>query len=64
MNAFRANPKLTEVIGERAGPSVLALPRSPDQDHFFGRLNCYMTPDVTSASLVKAYGTSNAMPGS
>ncbi len=60
MNAFRANPKLTEVIGEREGPLgrslYLARPiRITDK----GCLSCHTTPEMAPASLVKAYGTSN-----
>jgi protein-histidine pros-kinase len=60
VNAFRANAKLTEVIGEREGPLgrslYLARPiKIMDQ----GCLSCHTTPEMAPASVVKAYGTSN-----
>lgn len=60
VNAFRANGKLTEIIGERAGPLgrslYLARPiRITDK----GCLSCHTTPELAPASVVKAYGTSN-----
>ncbi|HTS01674.1 MAG TPA: DUF3365 domain-containing protein [Thermoanaerobaculia bacterium] len=60
VNAFRANAKLTEVIGEREGPLgrslYLARPiKITDQ----GCLSCHTTPEMAPASVVKAYGTNN-----
>jgi protein-histidine pros-kinase len=59
VNAFRADGKLKEIIGERDGPlgRSLYLAR-PIQITDPGCLSCHTTPDQTPASVVKAYGTS------
>ncbi|HQR46303.1 MAG TPA: DUF3365 domain-containing protein [Thermoanaerobaculia bacterium] len=59
VNAFRADGKLKEIIGERDGPlgRSLYLAR-PIQITDAGCLSCHTAPDQTPASVVKAYGTS------
>jgi protein-histidine pros-kinase len=59
VNAFRADGKLKEIIGERDGPlgRSLYLAR-PIQITDAGCLSCHTSPDQTPASVVKAYGTS------
>ena len=60
VNAFRADAKLTEIIGEREGPlgRSLYLAR-PIRITDAGCLACHTTPELAPASVVKAYGTSN-----
>jgi HAMP domain-containing protein len=58
VNAFRADPKLKEIIGEREGSLGRALYLGrPIQITDGGCLSCHTTPDVAPASVVKAYGT-------
>ena len=59
VNAFRADGKLKEIIGERDGPlgRSLYLAR-PIQITDAGCLSCHTAPDQTPAAVVKAYGTS------
>ncbi|MFI5181693.1 MAG: DUF3365 domain-containing protein [Thermoanaerobaculia bacterium] len=59
VNAFRADEKLHEIIGEREGPlgRSLYLAR-PIQITDAGCLSCHTAPDQTPAAVVKAYGTS------
>ena len=60
VNAFRADPKLTEVIGEREGPLGRALHLArPIKITDSGCLTCHTTPEMAPASVVKAYGTNN-----
>lgn len=60
VNAFRADPKLTEVIGEREGPLGRSLHLArPIKITDAGCLTCHTTPELAPASVVKAYGTSN-----
>ncbi|MBI4915009.1 MAG: DUF3365 domain-containing protein [Acidobacteria bacterium] len=58
VNAFRADLKLKEIIGERDGPlgRSLYLGR-PIQITDAGCLSCHTTPEETPAAVVKAYGT-------
>jgi protein-histidine pros-kinase len=59
VNAFRANEKLPELIGERDAPLGRALYLAqPLKITDPGCLSCHTTPDVAPASVVKAYGTS------
>jgi HAMP domain-containing protein len=59
VNAFRADPKLREIVGERDGPLGRALYLShPIQITDPACLSCHTAPDQTPASVVKAYGTS------
>jgi protein-histidine pros-kinase len=59
VNAFRADGKLKEIIGERDGPLGRSLYLSrPIQITDAGCLSCHTTPDQTPAAVVKAYGTS------
>ena len=59
VNAFRANEKLSELIGERDAPLGRALYLArPIKITDAGCLSCHTTPDVAPASVVKAYGTS------
>lgn len=60
VNAFRADEKLKEVIGEREGPlgRSLYLAR-PIKITDAGCLACHTTPEMAPASVVKAYGSSN-----
>ena len=58
VNAFRADPKLKEIIGERDAPLGRSLYLAhPIQITDAGCLACHTTPDQTPASVVKAYGT-------
>lgn len=58
VNAFRSDPKLKEIIGERDGPLGRSLYLAhPIQITDPGCLSCHTTPDQTPASVVKAYGT-------
>jgi len=59
VNAFRADPSLKEIVGQREGSlgAALYLGR-PIQITDPGCLSCHTTPQVAPASLVKAYGTS------
>jgi HAMP domain-containing protein len=59
VNAFRADAKLKEIIGERDGPlgRSLYLAR-PIQITDAGCLSCHTAPDQTPASVVKTYDTS------
>ena len=60
VNAFRADPKLTEVIGEREGPLGRALHLArPIKITDAGCLACHTTPELAPASVVKAYGLNN-----
>ncbi len=58
VNAFRADGKLKEIIGERDGPlgRSLYLAR-PIQITDAGCLSCHTAPDQTPAAVVKVYGT-------
>jgi len=59
VNAFRANEKLPELIGERDASLGRALYLArPIKITDAGCLSCHTTPDVAPASVVKAYGTS------
>jgi HAMP domain-containing protein len=59
VNAFRADTKLNEIIGERDGPLGRSLYLSrPIQILDKACLSCHTTPEETPASVVKAYGTS------
>ena len=59
VNAFRADMKLPEIIGERDGPLGRSLYLSrPIQILDKACLSCHTTPDETPASVVRAYGTS------
>src|SRR5450759_2725953 len=56
VNAFRANEKLPEIIGERDAPLGRALyPARPIKITDAGCLSCHTTPDVAPASVVKVY---------
>jgi len=59
VNSFRADKKLTEIIGERDAPlgRSLYLAR-PIAILDPGCLSCHTTPEMTPASVVKRYGTS------
>ncbi len=60
VNAFRADPKLSEIIGERQGPLGRSLHLArPIKITDAGCLSCHTTPEVAPASVVKAYGTNN-----
>ena len=60
VNAFRADGKLAEIIGERDGPLGRSLHLArPIKITDAGCLACHTTPEVAPASVVKAYGTSN-----
>jgi protein-histidine pros-kinase len=60
VNAFRADGKLTEVIGERDGPLGRSLHLArPIKITDAGCLSCHTTPELAPASVVKAYGTNN-----
>jgi protein-histidine pros-kinase len=59
VNAFRADAKLPEIIGERDGPLGRSLYLShPIQILDKSCLTCHTSPEETPASVVKAYGTS------
>jgi HAMP domain-containing protein len=59
VNAFRADTKLPEIIGERDGPLGRSLYLSrPIQVTDKACLACHTSPEETPASVVKAYGTS------
>ncbi len=59
VNAFRSDPKLREIVGERDGPLGRSLYLGhPIQITDAACLSCHTTPDQTPASVVKAYGTS------
>jgi len=59
VNAFRADTKLPEIIGERDGPLGRSLYLSrPIQILDKACLSCHTTPEETPASVVRAYGTS------
>jgi protein-histidine pros-kinase len=59
VNAFRANEKLPEIIGERDAPLGRALYLArPIKITDAGCLSCHTTPEIAPASVVKAYGTS------
>jgi protein-histidine pros-kinase len=59
VNAFRANEKLSEIIGERDAPLGRALYLArPIKITDAGCLSCHTTPEMAPASVVKAYGTS------
>jgi HAMP domain-containing protein len=59
VNAFRGDPKLREIIGERDGPlgRSLYLAR-PIQITDAACLSCHRTPETAPVSVVKAYGPS------
>jgi protein-histidine pros-kinase len=60
VNAFRADGKLAEIIGERDGPLGRSLHLArPIKITDAGCLACHTTPEVAPASVVKAYGTNN-----
>jgi HAMP domain-containing protein len=60
VNAFRADGKLKEIIGERDGPLGRSLHLArPIKITDAGCLSCHTSPEVAPASVVKAYGTSN-----
>ena len=60
VNAFRADGKLAEIIGERDGPLGRSLHLArPIKITDAGCLTCHTTPEVAPASVVKAYGTNN-----
>ncbi len=57
VNAFRADPKLPEIIGERDAPLGRALYLArPIVVTDPGCLSCHTTPEATPASVVKRYG--------
>jgi HAMP domain-containing protein len=59
VNAFRADPKLPEILGERDAPLGRALYLArPIQITDPGCLSCHTTPETTPASVVRRYGTS------
>jgi protein-histidine pros-kinase len=59
VNAFRADTKLDEIIGERDGPLGKSLYLShPIQVTDKACLACHTSPETTPASVVRAYGTS------
>jgi protein-histidine pros-kinase len=59
VNAFRADMKLPEIIGERDGPLGRSLYLShPIQILDKACLACHTSPEETPASVVKVYGTS------
>jgi HAMP domain-containing protein len=59
VNAFRADPKLPEIIGERDAPLGRALYLArPITITDPGCLSCHTTPDATPVSLVRRYGSS------
>jgi HAMP domain-containing protein len=58
VNAFRADPKLMEVIGEREASLGRALYLArPITIVDAGCLSCHTTPEMSPASVVKKYGT-------
>jgi HAMP domain-containing protein len=59
VNAFRADPKLTEIVGERDAPlgEALYLAR-PITVRDPGCLSCHTTPETAPASIVRRYGAS------
>ncbi len=58
VNAFRADAKLPEIIGEREGPLGRSLYLSrPIQITDAACLSCHTSPEQTPASVIKAYGT-------
>jgi len=58
VNAFRGDPKMREIIGERDTPLGRALYLArPITITDPGCLSCHTTPETTPASLVKRYGT-------
>jgi HAMP domain-containing protein len=60
VNAFRADGKLKEIIGERDGPLGRSLHLArPITITDAGCLTCHTTPEAAPASVVKAYGTNN-----
>ncbi len=59
VNAFRADPKLTEIIGERDAPLGRALYLShPIQVADRACLSCHTSPEETPAAMVRTYGVS------
>src|SRR5512143_495419 len=59
VNAFRSDPKLPEIIGERDAPLGRALYLArPITVTDPGCLSCHTTPESTPASVVRRYGTS------
>ncbi|HTY40523.1 MAG TPA: DUF3365 domain-containing protein [Thermoanaerobaculia bacterium] len=59
VNAFRADPKLPEIVGERDAPLGRALYLArPIAITDPGCLSCHTTPDATPASVVRRYGSS------
>ena len=57
VNAFRSDPKLPEIIGERDAPLGRALYLArPIVVTDPGCLSCHTTPEATPASVVKRYG--------
>ena len=57
VNAFRADPKLPEIVGERDAPLGRALYLArPIVVTDPGCLSCHTTPEATPASVVKRYG--------
>jgi HAMP domain-containing protein len=57
VNAFRSDPKLPEIIGERDAPLGRALYLArPITVTDPGCLSCHTTPEATPASVVKRYG--------
>lgn len=59
VNAFRSDPKLQEIVGEREGPLGRALYLArPIQITDAACLSCHTTPETAPASVVKAYGPS------
>ena len=58
VGAFRGDPKMREIIGERETPLGRALYLArPITITDPGCLSCHTTPDATPASMVKRYGT-------
>jgi len=58
VNAFRNDPKLPEIIGERDAPLGRALYLArPITVTDPGCLSCHTTPESTPASVVRRYGT-------
>jgi HAMP domain-containing protein len=59
VNAFRSDPRLREIIGERDGPLGRALYLArPIQITEAGCLSCHTSPETAPASVVRAYGPS------
>ncbi len=60
VNAFRADGKLSEIIGEREGPLGRSLHLArPIKITDQACLSCHTTPELAPASVVKSYGTNN-----